>query len=276
MATQPTVKRGSTGATVKLLQERLNAKGFTVRTDGDFGQGTEDAVEQFQASCGLNPDGIVGSLTWALLMAEGEAATPTDVLGEQRAWLVSQIPADCHPDARKVLEVACSALGLKEVPSGSNGGPELAEIVEWDGGDGKAPSAYYLAVGITDKATLHSLPPWCALYVSWAVRKGLGKASWKETPFGAWYGGAAQFEDWGKKKGKTIPTSGAVPAGAVFTISREGSGSDASSSARAGHVGIVVRDNGDGTMLTVEGNVSNKVGSHQRKKADIRCVVTWW
>ena len=93
MATQPTVKRGSTGATVKLLQERLNAKGFTVRTDGDFGQGTEDAVEQFQASCGLNPDGIVGSLTWALLMAEGERPRrrPTSLVSSGRgSFLRSQ------------------------------------------------------------------------------------------------------------------------------------------------------------------------------------------
>lgn len=276
MASQPTVKQGSTGASVKLMQERLNAKGFHVSVDGIFGPGTQVVVEQFQASCNLTADGIVGSTTWGFLMAEGTAPTPDEVLAEARAELLSHIPADANPDVRKVLEAGIAKLGCKEVPNGSNGGPELAEVVEGGGGDGKAPSAYYLYVGIKDKATLQSLPPWCALFVCYCLRKGLGKTSWKDIPVGNWFGGAQQFEDWGKKKGKwTSPLPAHVEPGSIFTISRVGSGSDAGGGAGAGHVGMVVCDNGD-EVLTIEGNVSNKVGSHRRKKNAIRGCVIWW
>lgn len=274
---QPTIQKGSQGASVKLLQERLNAKGFHVTVDGDFGPGTETAVEQFQAANNLTADGIVGSMTWTLLMSTGQAKTPKDVLEEQRAALLAKVPATASPDVRAVLKAAIATLGCKEVPDGSNGGAELAEIVDGVGGDGKVPSAYYLHWKISDKNILRSMPPWCALFVCYALRVGLGKTAWSDIPFGNWFGGAQQVEDWGKKKGKwTSPLPAVVPAGAAFTISREGSGSDAGGGTGAGHVGLVVCDNGDGTVTTIEGNVSNAVGSHKRKKSGIRGIVTWW
>lgn len=54
------IKRGSKGANVKYLQERLG-----VAADGQFGPITQAAVVAFQKSHGLVPDGIVGPLTWA-------------------------------------------------------------------------------------------------------------------------------------------------------------------------------------------------------------------
>ena len=274
---QPTIKNGSTGPAVQLLQERLNAKGFHVTVDSTFGPATAVVVEQFQASANLSADGIVGPTTWSYLMAEGAAPTPGDVHAEAVAQLRTRIPQDANPDAKRVLESAVAKLGCREIPDGSNGGPELAEIVEGAGGDGLPPSAYYLHVGITDKKTLQSLPPWCALFVCYALRTGLQKASWKEIPPGAWLAGAQQFEDWGKKtKRWTSPLPTHVDAGSIFTISREGSGSDAGGGAGAGHVGLVVCDNGDGTVTTIEGNVSNQVGTHTRKKTGIRGVIVWW
>lgn len=278
MSTQPTIHKGSKGSAVTLCQQRLTAKGFVVKVDGDFGQKTEDAVEQFQASCGLDPDGIVGPMTWNFLMAEGTASTPEDVLNQARSELAAKIPADAHPNARKVLETAIGALGKKEIPDGSNGGPELAEIVEWEGGDGKPPSAYYLHWRVSDKTTLQTMPAWCAIFVCWAIRKALGSPSWQTTPMGNWYGGCSQWEEWAKKNGrwKTDHATATIPAGAAFTISREQSGSDAATSPTAGHIGLVVCDNGDGTVTTIEGNVSNKVGSSKRKKSVLRGYVTWW
>ena len=61
-ATQPTLKLGSKGASVKLLQKKLN-----LATDGDFGPKTKAAVVAFQKKNGLAADGIVGSKTWSLL-----------------------------------------------------------------------------------------------------------------------------------------------------------------------------------------------------------------
>jgi hypothetical protein len=278
MSAQPTLRVGATGSSVVFLQQRLTAKGFTVKADGDFGAKTETAVEQFQAAHGLEADGIVGSITWALLMAEGQATTPTAVLDEAWAALAAAIPQDTPGSIRAVLEIAIRQLGKKEVPDGSNGGPELAHIVD-EGGDGKPPSAYYQHWGITDAAILKDMPPWCAIFVSWALRDGLGAPDWKHIPLGNWLGGASQIEDWARKQGrwKTITsTTTPVPAGAIFTISREESGSDAAGSAKAGHVGLVVCDNGDGTVTTIEGNVGNKVGSHRRKKSAIRGFAGWW
>ena len=274
---QPVLRNGSKGSSVTLCQQRLNAKGFHVKVDGDFGPSTETVVEQFQASWGLLADGIVGNATWALLMAEGEAATPKDVLEAARAEAVALIPPATNVTLRAVLEAGIAKLGCKEIPDGSNGGPEIAEIVEGVGGDGLVPSAYYLHWGVTDKNVLRTLPPWCALFVCYALRVGLKKSSWSDIPFGKWYGGVAQIEEWAKKNKRWYsPVPSTVPAGSIFTISRGGSGSDAASSASAGHVGLVIRDNGDGTVTTIEGNVSNKVASYTRKKSGLRGVIYWW
>lgn len=274
---QPTIQKGSKGASVKLLQERLNAKGFHVTVDSDFGPGTETAVDQFQAAHNLSVDGVVGPTTWAHLMSAGQVPTPDEVMEELRTSLRAKIPADASVSVRSVLDAAITKVGCKESPDGSNGGPELAEIVEGPGGDGKVPSAYYLHWKITDKSILRNMPPWCALFVCYALRVGLGKIAWSEIPFGNWFGGAQQVEDWGKKKGRwASPLPAVVPAGAAFTISREGSGSDVGGGAGAGHVGLIICDNGDGTVTTIEGNVGNAVKSYKRKKSSIRGVVTWW
>lgn len=57
-----TVKNGSKGDDVKILQQRL---GLTV--DGIFGKNTEKAVKEFQKANGLTADGIVGPKTWEKL-----------------------------------------------------------------------------------------------------------------------------------------------------------------------------------------------------------------
>lgn len=64
----PTIKRGSKGNYVRLLQGRLIAKGYNIQCDGDFGANTYEAVKAFQASVStLEVDGIVGPKTWAEL-----------------------------------------------------------------------------------------------------------------------------------------------------------------------------------------------------------------
>ena len=66
--TLPTIKRGSTGNYVRVLQGRLIAKGYNIQCDGDFGPKTYEAVKAFQASVStLEVDGIVGPKTWAEL-----------------------------------------------------------------------------------------------------------------------------------------------------------------------------------------------------------------
>lgn len=57
-----TIRKGSTGDLVELLQSRL---GVTV--DGQFGPKTEAAVKAFQAGHNVAVDGVVGPQTWSLL-----------------------------------------------------------------------------------------------------------------------------------------------------------------------------------------------------------------
>ena len=68
--TFPTLKRGSKGEYVTLLQTKLIQKGYDLGkwgADGDFGSQTEKAVKQFQRDHGLTADGIVGVRTWTAL-----------------------------------------------------------------------------------------------------------------------------------------------------------------------------------------------------------------
>lgn len=63
-----TVRNGSRGVYVLILQDALNAIGFTGSgLDGIFGERTLSAVKRFQSSSGLSADGIVGCNTWTAL-----------------------------------------------------------------------------------------------------------------------------------------------------------------------------------------------------------------
>ncbi len=60
-----TVRKGSRGESVKLLQEILNGLGYECgMTDGVFGKNTLSAVKAFQADRGLKADGVAGPETW--------------------------------------------------------------------------------------------------------------------------------------------------------------------------------------------------------------------
>ncbi|MCL2753003.1 MAG: N-acetylmuramoyl-L-alanine amidase [Defluviitaleaceae bacterium] len=67
---------GSRGDAVRQIQHCLNNVGMAhpsiprLNTDGIFGQQTHNAVVAFQRIFGLNPDGVVGPLTWDRLMRE--------------------------------------------------------------------------------------------------------------------------------------------------------------------------------------------------------------
>ena len=73
--THKTIRKGSKGEEVKLCQEYLMKLGYDLApywADGSFGNKTLAAVKAFQAACGLNPDGVVGPLTWDALIRAAE------------------------------------------------------------------------------------------------------------------------------------------------------------------------------------------------------------
>ena len=62
-----TVQYGSKGSSVTTLQEALVNQGYEIDVDGDFGDGTYNAVVDFQSNNGLDADGVVGPNTWSAL-----------------------------------------------------------------------------------------------------------------------------------------------------------------------------------------------------------------
>lgn len=67
---KPTLRKGSSGEYVTLLQTMLIQRGYDVGStgaDGKFGKATMNAVLQFQKDMGLVQDGIVGKNTWNAL-----------------------------------------------------------------------------------------------------------------------------------------------------------------------------------------------------------------
>jgi peptidoglycan hydrolase-like protein with peptidoglycan-binding domain len=65
----PTVHQGSSGSVVRVLQQLLNFKGFTLEVNGQFDLPTQEAVRNFQQIQGLAVDGIVDAQTWYHLCA---------------------------------------------------------------------------------------------------------------------------------------------------------------------------------------------------------------
>lgn len=66
----PTIGQGSSGSVVRVLQQLLNFKGFSLRVDGEFGSRTCEAVKEFQRLNNLPVDGIVNTQTWHYLSSE--------------------------------------------------------------------------------------------------------------------------------------------------------------------------------------------------------------
>ncbi|MEW6498799.1 MAG: peptidoglycan-binding domain-containing protein [Cyanobacteriota bacterium] len=65
----PILSSGSSGSTVRVLQQLLNFKGFSLEVDGEFNLATQDSVKEFQQLNGLVADGIVDAKTWYYLSA---------------------------------------------------------------------------------------------------------------------------------------------------------------------------------------------------------------
>lgn len=63
----PTLRRGSRGTYVMLLQDALSALGYQTgsRIDGVFGSKTESALMGYQRRVGLTADGVCGCNSWA-------------------------------------------------------------------------------------------------------------------------------------------------------------------------------------------------------------------
>lgn len=84
-AAWPTVKQGNTGENVYSIQLFLQAHGYSLSIDGDFGPQTTSTVKSFQSAHHLGVDGIVGPQTWsALIVTTKQGSTGSAVIALQR------------------------------------------------------------------------------------------------------------------------------------------------------------------------------------------------
>lgn len=77
---EATIGSGASGEEVKKIQAILQGQGYNVGpVDGLFGPQTQAAIQAFQKTKGLIPDGIVGPLTWQALQGPRPAPAPLPV-----------------------------------------------------------------------------------------------------------------------------------------------------------------------------------------------------
>lgn len=104
----PTLSWGSSGDAVRLLQQRLAARGYyRGPIDGNYGATTWQAVRLFQSRNGLPADGTVSARTWSSLGYPPEApslvaaaTSPATAVGATRAGdvdlLARLVMAEAH------------------------------------------------------------------------------------------------------------------------------------------------------------------------------------
>lgn len=121
---------GDRGADVRMLQQRLAARGWNIVADGVFGPRTDEVVKAFQAEKGLDRDGVVGPVTWHTLWAapigESEQAGGGSTEGPVHPDPVGQIAAWAFED------VAAFQISFAhyDIAVDGDAGPETARAVQ--------------------------------------------------------------------------------------------------------------------------------------------------
>lgn len=123
-------------------------------------------------------------------------------------------------NGQKIVEISKNEIGISESPKNSN------------------KTKYGKSFGLDGH-------PWCGMFVSWCYDQAgvpLPKIGFSKSGFAGCQTAVAYF----KKAGKI--TTKPVPGDIVFF--------DWNSDGRYDHTGIFVKDNGDGTFDTIEGNTA--------------------
>ena len=248
----PVLSNGDKGPDVARLQQALIEQGYDCGIDLDgniFGPSTGSAVKLFQAGHigpdgkPLAVDGVVGPNTWwALDNPSGSAQhQPTGDVPEQEAS--NSIAAAALASARAEL-----ALGVHEIPDGSNRGPSVDIYTGMEG------------VPIPPLG-----PAWCAYFASWNFAKAPGGS-----PFGC-IGGAQSIAHYCLKN---------IPGSVIDMTVQPGY------VPRCGDLGVIANDqihghavqvaaSQDGIIWSIEGNSGNAVRMRQRQASVCRWYVNF-
>ena len=130
------LKRGSTGAAVQAVQERLG-----VAADGVYGPVTEAAVREFQARNSILIDGVVGPITWTTLFGLDRAAASAGAADGGVAVIVRERrPAERGP-GRAVRTVDLDPAGEAQTVPAVEKAPPAAQKTPPAGPLASAPEA---------------------------------------------------------------------------------------------------------------------------------------
>ena len=115
------LKQGSTGSTVKTMQQKLKNWGYyTGAVDGIFGSKTLAAVKYFQRKNGLVVDGIVGAKTFAALgMSSGTSSGSTSSYSDSDLMLLARLIYGEARGESYVGQVAVGAVVMNRIKSSS-------------------------------------------------------------------------------------------------------------------------------------------------------------
>ncbi len=142
------LKVGSSGDEVRKLQRRLKELGYYKSSvDGDFGEGTEVAVQAFQRQNGLTVDGKAGANTQQKLYSSSAKRAPATVTNTPRRTATPTPKATSVPDTDVYLETGSSGARVRTLQN------RLIEL-GWLGGkaDGSFSGATEYAVRAFQRA----------------------------------------------------------------------------------------------------------------------------
>lgn len=115
-----TLKQGSTGSTVKTVQQKLKNWGYYKgKVDGIFGSATKEAVKYFQRKNGLTVDGIVGDKTLKALGMSGGSSSATSNYSDADINLLARLIYGEARGESYVGQVAVGAVVMNRIRSSS-------------------------------------------------------------------------------------------------------------------------------------------------------------
>lgn len=263
-----TLTIGSSGGDVAKLHQDLAENGFSCSSDSScvppiFGPETLEQVKLFQA-CNLGPDkrhlcvdGIVGASTWWALEHAGSEQLHAGTDGLMGSLPDMPVQYASNKIAAAALASAWAELchGVREIPDGSNRGPEID-----------------VYTGLQGKPEYVKGPSWCAYFASW---------NFAQAPGGSPFGRMSSAQAIVSYCRKNIPESVVdvlYPSSAVLArlapLVKPGDLGIIPTGPVHGHV-VQVAAVKDGMIWTVEGNCGNAVRTRKRLVSSVRWYVNF-
>lgn len=124
-AVRPTLRYGSQGEPVRVLQRLLKQHGYyALSIDGGFGRGTANALLNYQRAHRLADDAVVGSSTWNRLFLEPQPGVPSGV----PAAILARSGTTLYADQRQRALFVVSGGGIESKYPARFGGFARVEI----------------------------------------------------------------------------------------------------------------------------------------------------